>query len=279
MTGNDIFSIKLIKSSILQIEVCIRAEPNTDGERSNGMEAARRTLMIGDAATMIRPILTLRKKRILIDVDTQKDFFLADGKACVRNHRRVLANIRRVMAWSRRDQVRVISTVQCHNPDGHDGDVCLSGTPGVCKVPYTLRNRRFTFESGDSTDFSRDLLKKNDQLILCKRTVDPFDEPRAERILSEAKASEFVVIGGSTETSVLYTVLGLLTRGKSVTVLIDAVGSSEKSVAEVSLRKMKAKGARLIESKSLFGHSSLRQVNACQCDRCRGKLRKATISA
>jgi len=279
MTGNDIFSIKLIKSSILQIEVCIRAEPNTDGERSNGMEAARRTLMIGDAATMIRPILTLRKKRILIDVDTQKDFFLADGKACVRNHRRVLANIRRVMAWSRRDQVRVISTVQCHNPNGHDGDVCLSGTPGVCKVPYTLRNRRFTFESGDSTDFSRDLLKKNDQLILCKRTVDPFDEPRAERILSEAKASEFVVIGGSTETSVLYTVLGLLTRGKSVTVLIDAVGSSEKSVAEVSLRKMKAKGARLIESKSLFGHSSLRQVNACQCDRCRGKLRKATISA
>ncbi len=279
VTEQDILSIKVIKSSILRIEVHIRAEPDADAQRSNGMEAARRTLMIGDAATMIRPILTLRKKRILIDVDTQKDFFLADGKACVRNHRRVLANIRRVMAWSRRDQVRVISTVQCHNPNGHDGVVCLSGTPGVCKVPYTLRNRRFTFESGDSTDFSRDLLKKNDQLILCKRTVDPFDEPRAERILSEAKAAEFVVIGGSTETSVLYTVLGLLTRGKSVTVLIDAVGSSEKSVAEVSLRKMKAKGARLIESKSLFGHSSLRQVNACQCDRCRGKLRKATISA
>ena len=279
MTGNDIFSIKLIKSSILQIEVCIRAEPNTDGERSNGMEAARRTLMIGDAATMIRPILTLRKKRILIDVDTQKDFFLADGKACVRNHRRVLANIRRVMAWTRRDQIRIISTVQCHNPNGHDGDVCLSGTLGVCKVPYTLRNRRFTFDSGDTTDFSRDLLQKNDQLILCKRTIDPFDEPRAERILTEAKASEFVVIGGSTETSVLYTVLGLLTRGKSVTVLIDAVGSSEKSIAEIAFRKMKAKGARLIESKSLFGHSSLRQVNACECDRCRGKLRKATLSA
>jgi len=147
---------------------------------------------------MIRPVLTLRKKRILIDVDTQKDFFLADGKACVRNHRRVLANIRRVMAWARRDQVRVISTVQCHNPNGHDGDVCLSGTPGVCKVPYTLRNRRLTFDSGDTTDFSRDLLQNNDQIILCKRTPDPFDEPRAERMLTEAKASEFIVIGGST---------------------------------------------------------------------------------
>ena len=233
--------------------------------------------MIGSAAQMIRPILTLRKKRILIDVDTQKDFFLADGKACVRNHRRVLANIRRVMAWTRRDQVRVISTVQCHVPDGHDGegDFCLPGTPGVCKIPYTLRNRRFTFDSGDSTDFSRNVLQKNDQIILRKRTVDPFDEPRAERILTELKASEFVVIGGSTETSVLYTVLGLLTRGKNVTVLIDAVGSREKSVADIALRKMKAKGAKLIESKALFGHSKLRQVNACQCDRCRGRMHKA----
>ena len=162
----------MIKSSTLRLEVHIRTEPNTDWQRSNGMEALKRPLMISGAAQMIRPILTLRKKRILIDVDTQKDFFLADGKACVRNHRRVLANIRRVMAWSRRDQVRVISTVQRRVPSGHDGDACMSGTPGVCKIPYTLRNRRFTFDSGDTTDFSRDLLKKNDQVILCKRTIE-----------------------------------------------------------------------------------------------------------
>ena len=235
-------------------------------------------LVRGDTAEMIRPILTLRKKRILIDVDTQKDLFLADGKACIRNHRRVLANIRRVMAWTRHDQVRIISTVQCHFANEHK-DFCLSGTPGVGKVPYTLRNHRFTFESEDSTDFPRDLLRNNDQIILYKRTIDPFDEPRAERILTEAKASEFIVIGGPTETSVLYTVLGLLSRGKNVTVLIDAVGSQEKSVADIALRKMKAKGARLIESKALLGNSSLRQVYACECDRCRGRLRKTPLSA
>ena len=250
-----------------------------DDRRSNRMEVLKKSKMIGEAVHMIRPILTLRKKRILIDVDTQKDFFLADGKACIRNHRRVLANIRRVMAWARRDQVRMISTVQCHNPNEHGGDVCLMGTAGFSKVPYTLRNRRLTFETGDTTDFARDLLHDKDQVILCKRSVDPFDEPRAERILTEAQASEFVVIGGSTETSVLYTVLGLLTRGKTVSVLIDAVGSGEKSAAEIALRKMKAKGARLIESKSLFGPSSLRQVHACECDRCRGKLQKATLTA
>lgn len=228
---------------------------------------------------MIRPILTLKKKRVLIDVDTQKDLFLADGKACVRNHRRVLTNIRRIMAWTRRDHIRVVSTSLCCRGNGNDKSFCRIGTPGSGKIPYTLRNRRVTFESCDATDFSRDLLQKYDQIILCKRTIDPFDEPRAERILTELKATEFVVIGGPTESSVLYTVLGLLTRGKAVTVIIDALGSHEKSAAEIALRKMQAKGAKLIDSKSLLGNSSLRIVNACECERCRGTLSKAHLSA
>lgn len=228
---------------------------------------------------MIRPILTLRKKRIVIDVDTQKDLFLAEGKACIRNHRRVLANIRRVMAWSRRDHVPVISTMQCHGSTGHERDICVPGTEGVCKIPYTLRNRRVLFDSSDRTDFPRDILKEHDQVILCKRTMDPFDEPRAERILTEAKASEFVIIGGPIESSVLYTALGLLTRGKHVTVIMDAVGSHEKSPAEIALRKLQAKGARLIDTKSLLGSSRLRFVNACECDRCRGRMQKAHLSA
>lgn len=226
---------------------------------------------------MIRPIITLKKKRILVDVDTQRDFFLADGKACIRNHRRVLANIRRVMAWARKENVRVISTAQVHLPDGHNGskfNFCLAGTEGVCKIPYTLRHRHFIFEPGDATDVPREMLNDFDQIILFKRTEDPFEEPRAERILTEMKASEFVIIGGPVETSVLSTVLGLLLRGKQVTVLNDAVGSLEKNAAEIALRKMQAKGAKLVESKSLFGSSHLRLVNACSCDRCRGRLQK-----
>jgi nicotinamidase-related amidase len=243
------------------------------------MEAFKLPLKLLGEAEMIRPIITLRKKRILVDVDTQRDLFVANGKACVRNHRRVLANIRRVMAWARRDHIRVISTAQVHLPDGHNGDFCIAGTDGICKLHYTLRNRHIVFESGDSTDLPRELLNEYDQIILCKRTDDPFEEPRAERVLTEAKASELVVIGGPTETAVLYTVLGLLLRGKSVTVITDAVGSHEKAAAEIALRKMQAKGAKLVDSKTLFGNSNLRQVLACNCERCRGQCQKAPLSA
>ncbi len=245
----------------------------------NSMEAIKFPIKLFDEKEMIRPILTLRKKRILIDVDTQNDLFLADGKACIRNHRRVLANIRRVMAWSRRDHIRVISTALVHSPSDHNGDFCIAGTDGICKLHYTLRNRHIVFESGDSTDLPRELLRDYDQIILCKRTDDPFEEPRAERVLTETKASEFVVIGGPTETAVLHTVLGLLLRKKPVTVITDTLGSHEKSAAAIAMRKMQAKGAKLVDSKTLFGSSNLRQVHACGCERCRGLLQKATLSA
>lgn len=227
---------------------------------------------------MIRPILNLRKRRILIDVDTQQDFFLADGVMCVRNHRRVLANIRRVMAWARHEHTRVISTTLVHHPNDHHEPYCLLGTDGVRKLRYTLRGRHITFDANDNTDLPREDLTEFEQIILCKRTMDPFDEPRAERVLTETKANEFLVIGGPTETAVLTTVLGLLVRQKNVIVLYDAVGSLDKGAAEVALRKMQAKGARLMDTRSLFGASSLRMVHACTCDRCRGRMSK-TFSA
>ena len=223
---------------------------------------------------MIRPILNLRKRRILVDVDTQQDFFLADGKMCVRNHRRVLANIRRVMAWARREHTRVVSTALVHYPNDHHEPYCLLGTDGVRKLRYTLRSRHITFDANDNTDLPREDLSEFEQIILCKRTSDPFDAPRAERMLTASKANEFVVIGGPTETAVLTTVLGLLVRQKNVIVVYDAVGSLDKGAAEVALRKMQAKGARLMDTRSLFGASSLRMVNACTCDRCRGRMSK-----
>lgn len=243
------------------------------------MEAVQYNNYAGESGPMIRPIITLRKKRILIDIDTQKDLFLADGKACIRNHRRVLGNIRRVMAWTRHDHVRVISTIRVDVENGHDYHYCLPGTEGIDKIPYTVRNKNILFDSSDSTDLPRDMLRKFDQIVVCKRTDDPFDEPRIERLLSEANASEFVVIGGPAESSVLYTVLGLLTRRKNVTVLLDTLGSHEKSAAEIAIRKMQAKGAKLSDTKSLLGTSHLRLIHACQCERCQGRLQGTTLSA
>lgn len=230
---------------------------------------------------MIRPALTLRRRRILIDVGTQRDLFTAEGKACIRNHRRILANIRRVMAWVRKEHIRVISTVRIFENDGvhHGPSYCLAGTEGARKIRYTHLAHSLAYASDGYTDFPRDLFERYDQVIQEIRSDDPFEEPRADRILSEVKATDFLVIGAPIETSVKFLVLGLLLRRRNVIVLADAVGSFEKHVAEIALRQMQAKGARLIDSKSFVGNTHLKKVGICSCDRCQGRLVKVAADS
>lgn len=228
---------------------------------------------------MILQLLRLRRKRILIDIDTQRDFFLAGGKACIRNHRRVLAHVRRVMAWARIRSIPIISTAEVypnHNGESELG-YCIDGTDGQKKLRYTLMNNRKSFAADGSTDLPRDMLRRYRQVILHKRCVDPFEEPRIDRLLSEIWANEFILIGSSAEGAVQATALGLLQRGKRVTVVADAVGSHNKREARLALRKMEAKGARLIETKRLAGTTRLKHVWACDCESCRGLVRKATV--
>ena len=220
---------------------------------------------------MIRPIISLRRKRIIIDIDTQADFFLASGAACVRNHRRVISNIRRTVAWARVRNIRMISTM--HSNNGQSGeDFCIPGTDGHLKLGYTLRHNYAGFQADGCTDLPRDILLQHDQIVIEKRTVDPFDEPRADRMLSELKVDEFIIIGATTEKAIKATVLGLLARRKNVTVLTDAIGSHDKGAAEKAIRQMEAKGAKLTEAKILYG-TSLPLVGACNCDRCSGQIK------
>ncbi len=231
---------------------------------------------------MILQLIRAKRRQVLIDINTQRDFLLAGGKACIRNHRRVLAHIRRVMAWARRRNIPVISTCDVYpNGNGNDDksmiDYCLDGTEGQRKIHYTLLSDRISFPADGNTDLPRDMLRRYRQVILYKRCVDPFDEPRIDRLLSELRANEFIIIGTDVEGAVKATVLGLLQRGKKVTVVFDALGSHDKREADMALRKMEAKGAKLIETKRLAGISHLRLVGICDCESCRGINRKASV--
>jgi nicotinamidase-related amidase len=227
---------------------------------------------------MIRQLLKKRRRNILIDINTQKDLFLFSGSACIRNHRRVLGRVRRVVAWARAKNIPVISTCEVHPCNGNgDGDgYCIDGTDGQKKIRYTLLSNRVSFAADDSTDLPTDVLLRYRQIILHKRSVDPFREPRIERLLSEVRADNFILIGACTEGAVEAMALGLLQRGKRVTIVSDAVGLHNKKQATLAFRKMEAKGAKLIETKRLAGVSHLRQVGICQCDSCQGRTRKTT---
>jgi nicotinamidase-related amidase len=209
---------------------------------------------------MIRQLIKTRRRQIIIDVNTQKDFFLDDGKTRVGNRRRILIHIRRLMAFARVKHIPVISISEVHPQNNGSEDYCIDGTEGQKKLNYTLLNNRASFAADNNTDLPVDLLRKYHQIILHKRCVDPFDEPRIDRLLSEIRANEFILIGAAAEGAVEATALGLLQRGKRVTVVVDAIGAKDKQKAKHSFRKIAAKGARLIETRRIAGLSRLKSA-------------------
>jgi nicotinamidase-related amidase len=186
------------------------------------------------------------------------------------------------MAWARRRGIPVISTCEVYpEGNGHNGDprYCIDGTDGQQKVPYTLLASRISFAADGNSDLPRDMLRRYQQIIFHKRCVDPFDEPRIDRVLSEVCAAEFVLMGAAAEGAVKAAALGLLQRDKKVTIVIDAVGYHDNREAKMALRKMEAKGAKLVETRRLAGTSHLRVVGACHCESCQRMLQKVGVGA
>jgi isochorismate hydrolase len=81
------------------------------------------------------------------------------------------------------------------------------------------------------------------------------------------------------EGAVLSTALGLLQRDKRVILVTDAIGTHNNRRCELALRKMKAKGAKLIETRKLAGLSHLNAAGICHCKRCRGELTNRNFEA
>lgn len=231
---------------------------------------------------MMLQIVRAKRRQVLVDINTQRDFFLAEGAVCIRNHRRVLAHVRRMMAWARVRDISVISTCEVYAAnEGHNGDprYCVDGTPGQLKIGYTLMRNRVSFPADGNTDLPRDMLRRYQQVILHKRCPDPFDEPRIDRLLSEVCAAEFILIGACAEGAVKAAALGLLQRDKKVTVVIDAIGYHDNRDAKMAFRKMEAKGAKLVETRRIAGISHLRLVGACQCESCQRIYQRITVGA
>jgi nicotinamidase-related amidase len=180
------------------------------------------------------------------------------------------------MAWARSNHIPVISIAEVYPDTKNDFGTgcCIDGTEGQKKIRYTLLSNRISFPADGSTDFPRDILRQYSQIILHNRSSDPFKEPRIDRLLSEVRANEFVLVGAGAEAAVMQTALGLLQRDKNVSVVVDAVGLHNRKQGRLAIRKVEAKGAKLIETKNLAGISHLRQVRICSCKSCQGQVGK-----
>lgn len=191
------------------------------------------------------------KRLILIDVDTQSHFFQNRSPMCVQNHRAVLANIKKVMAWAHARHIPMVSTLQVHT-----SHALLTRTQESCRLSLrkpacTLCRHRLNLAASDTMDWSNDAWLQYDQIILQKRSYDPFDEPRADRILTNLEADEFILLGAPVEGAVKATALGMLLRHKPVTIVTDAIGQLERTSAQIAWSHLRSKNIRFLRTERL----------------------------
>jgi len=189
----------------------------------------------------------VKRKAILLDIETQVDFFRAGGSCYTKDARPVVENIYRLFAWARAARISVISTVLRLRRGwiGPLADVphCVEGTKGERKLSGTVLSRRINLGGRNTTDLPRNLLRNYQQVIFEKRSTDIFHHTRLERLITELPPSVFVVCGAGVAHGIVQAVIGLRRRGFDVIVVEDAILDLPDSLGEMAMRRMDAKGA------------------------------------
>ena len=194
------------------------------------------------------------RQTIFWDVDTQVDFLLPEGKLYVPGAEKLLPNLRRLTEAARDARVFLVSDACVHSPGDPEFQRfpphCLRGTPGAAIVPETMAQKFYVIPNRPGVKVPADL-SKGQQVILEKQTLDVFDNPNTETVLQRLKSftdpdAEFAVFGVVTEYCVRLAAKGLLSRGRRVALVSDAVESLDPAEGQKAVAELTALGARLL---------------------------------
>lgn len=187
-------------------------------------------------------------ERVFVDIDTQKDFICPDGNLSVRGAFELVANLHQLTTHAVQHSIPVLATADTHLPDDPEFAEfpahCVRGTSGQQRIAETELPGADTL-AHDQTD--PDAVRKWTRagaVILEKRTLFPFGNVNADILVSAAGDAEFVVYGVATDYCIKYGVLGLLERGKRVTLVTDAIKGIDPKAEAETLEEFRRRGVR-----------------------------------
>lgn len=191
------------------------------------------------------------RRRILLDMETQRDFFAPGGSCYRKESSSVAQNIYRLVRWAFEDGIPIISTV-LRVPVGRRGPLadtphCVDGTEGEHKLVRTILPGHMNFGLRNTTDLPLHVLTKHPQLIFEKRHTDIFAHARIERMITEQVVrGTFVLCGAGLAQSLFQAAIGLRSRGFHVIAASDAILRIGHPWEDEALRRMEAKGVLFV---------------------------------
>jgi len=163
-------------------------------------------------------------KQVYFDIDTQIDFLFPAGSLYVPGAERLIPTL---AALNRQAPV-LISTMCEHAENDPEFTVfpphCVAGTVGQLKPAALMADQ---------------------QILFAKQELNAFATPRLESLLQTIEADAYVVYGVVTEICVQFVAGKLLTMGKPVTIVSDAIQHLDSTKSDAFLQKFKADGGMI----------------------------------
>jgi nicotinamidase-related amidase len=192
----------------------------------------------------------------LLDVDTQRDLMLRDGKLSVPGAARLIAKMRRLFDFAKANGVTVISTVISSVDDSpllrDKPAACVRGTDGQRKIDDTLSLHPLVLENKPIDRSFADLVKKHLQIIVEKPGFDIFANPAFEKLL-RVLPQRAIIFGVPLEQSVQIAAIGLRSLGCKAVIIQDAVLPLEVQRASRAEAEMRRAGIEFIALETLLG--------------------------
>jgi len=203
----------------------------------------------------------MQPELVLLDLETQRDFFLRHGPCSTPESPRAFHHILELFEWARRENIFVISTVLRNRPGQRsaiaDTPHCIEGTKGEIKARGTLLPNRIDLGMHNDTDIPADLLEVYQQVIFEKRTANIFSHAKLERLISEIPASTFIICGGGLVHVAAHAAIGLRARGSGVILASDATTTVDIPAGKMAQLRMKAKGVVFASTSQIITQSSM----------------------
>jgi nicotinamidase/pyrazinamidase len=195
------------------------------------------------------------KNIFFLDVDTQRDFMLSAGALYVPGAERIIPKLRRLFDFARKNDISILSSADAHVADDAEFQQfpphCVQGTEGQRKIDETMFPRPLIFQNKLIDRNLLDIVRKHQQIIVEKQTLDLFSNPVAERLL-RVLPPHAIVFGVATEYCVKIACLGLRRLGVRTALISDAVRALAPKTEKEALEEMRRAGVELITLDTLL---------------------------
>ena len=198
----------------------------------------------------------MKYRRILLDIDAQRDFFAPGGSCYTPSATLAAVRLYDLFRWARVEHIPVISAV-LRLREGQRRIMsrrphCVEGTGGDRKLSQTVMPGRINLGMRNCTDLPENLLSDYRQVIFERRVTNLFSHARAERLFTQIEGATFIICGAGLAHGIAQAALGLRSRGFAVIVAKDATVDLSHPLAEMARRRMETKGVLFLPTAKII---------------------------